>query len=391
MNAKNALADAKLPMDQQQGGGSLGGPLRRDRTFFFTNLEGRNLDQTGLVTIPDADRRRDQRAARGGRLSRRAADDRSLSQSGDDSQLPRQDRRQPRIERSVQPALLALQGDGAELARRRRVERAERIGGARQPRSDDRLQQHVDAVAAHRERNARADRARRIWRRRRPTASGRPSASPASPRSARSSASPTARVNTLYQVVDNLSHQAGAHALRAGVDFLYNDDTITFPRSIRGAYTFSSLTELPRRRLQQRNGFTQTFGTTEVSQTNPNVGLYAQDEWKRAPAPHVERGPPLRPAVPRDDPHRYRQPVAARRLCLDAARLARGRRPRRRRAVLRSRAAARAGQRAAVGRQHQRRRQPAPEHRSRSARRRPAHRCSRRSSPRRFRRSRCRT
>ncbi len=33
----------------------------------------------------------------------------------------------------------------------------------------------------------------------------------------------------MVQVVDNLSHQAGAHALRAGVDFLYNDTTITYP------------------------------------------------------------------------------------------------------------------------------------------------------------------
>jgi hypothetical protein len=55
------------------------------------------------------------------------------------------------------------------------------------------------------------------------------------------SSSPTSRKNTLYELVDNVSHQAGAHALRAGVSFLYNDDTIMFLRSFRGAYTFSSL------------------------------------------------------------------------------------------------------------------------------------------------------
>ncbi len=43
------------------------------------------------------------------------------------------------------------------------------------------------------------------------------------------SSSPTGRLNKMYQVVDNLSHQAGAHALRVGVDFLYNDDEITYP------------------------------------------------------------------------------------------------------------------------------------------------------------------
>jgi hypothetical protein len=37
-------------------------------------------------------------------------------------------------------------------------------------------------------------------------------------------------------------------------------------------------------------GFTQTFGATVVSQTNPNVGLYAQDEWKVGPGLTVNAG-----------------------------------------------------------------------------------------------------
>ena len=50
-NAPNALSGTTLPMDQQQYGGSLGGPMVRNRTFFFANFEQRLLDQTGLVTI----------------------------------------------------------------------------------------------------------------------------------------------------------------------------------------------------------------------------------------------------------------------------------------------------------------------------------------------------
>ena len=50
-NAVNALTGTKLPMSQKQYGGSLGGPVVRDRTFFFGNFEQRKLDQTGLVTI----------------------------------------------------------------------------------------------------------------------------------------------------------------------------------------------------------------------------------------------------------------------------------------------------------------------------------------------------
>jgi hypothetical protein len=62
LNAPNALTGTRLPMSQTQAGGSLGGPLRRDRTFFFVNAEHRHLEQTGLTTITRP-RRRHQRAA----------------------------------------------------------------------------------------------------------------------------------------------------------------------------------------------------------------------------------------------------------------------------------------------------------------------------------------
>jgi hypothetical protein len=86
----------------------------------------------------------------------------------------------------------------------------------------------------------------------------------------------------MYQVVNNLSHQAGEHALRAGADFLYNGDRIAFPRAVRGTYTFSSLTNFLAG-VYNNAGFTQTFGATDVSQANPNLGVYAQDEWKVTP------------------------------------------------------------------------------------------------------------
>ena len=94
------------------------------------------------------------------------------------------------------------------------------------------------------------------------------------------SGSPTGRLDRLSEIVDNLSHQKGPHALRAGVDFLYNDLTITFPMSDRGSYSFSSLANF-------QNGiyssFTQVFGNPVNHQTNPNVGFYGQDEWQVSP------------------------------------------------------------------------------------------------------------
>ena len=97
------------------------------------------------------------------------------------------------------------------------------------------------------------------------------------------SGSPTARVNQLYEGTDSLSIHQGAHAIRVGVDFLYNDDTITFPRTIRGSYAFSSLANFLSG-VYNSSGFTQTFGVTQVHQTNPNVGFYAQDEYKVTPS-----------------------------------------------------------------------------------------------------------
>ena len=49
-----------------------------------------------------------------------------------------------------------------------------------------------------------------------------------------------------------------------------------------------------------------------VSQTNPNVGVYVQDEWKVALEPDAQRRAALRPAVPRDDRDRPQQRLAAR-------------------------------------------------------------------------------
>jgi hypothetical protein len=91
------------------------------------------------------------------------------------------------------------------------------------------------------------------------------------------STSPWRRKNTLFQAVSNISHRAGPHALRAGVDFLFNDDTITFPRTFRGSYTFSSLGNFL---TGNYSGFAQTFGDPAINQKNPNVGIYAQDEWR---------------------------------------------------------------------------------------------------------------
>ena len=107
-NGKNALSGTTLPMDQQQFGGSLGGPLVRNRTFYFANVEQRLLDQTGVVTIlPENVAVINARLAAVG-YPGAAGRDRHLSESRAQRERARQDRPPVQRRRSAQRALQPL-------------------------------------------------------------------------------------------------------------------------------------------------------------------------------------------------------------------------------------------------------------------------------------------
>jgi hypothetical protein len=63
MDAKNFFdrpTDPIPPFHRDQFGGTIGGPIKRDRMFFFANYEGlkQHLGETRIITVPDADARR---------------------------------------------------------------------------------------------------------------------------------------------------------------------------------------------------------------------------------------------------------------------------------------------------------------------------------------------
>jgi TonB dependent receptor/Carboxypeptidase regulatory-like domain len=275
-NAANALSGEKLPMDQQQYGASLGGPLVRNRTFFFSNFEQRLLDQTGLVTILPANvsiinARLTATGYPGSPISTGIYPNPVHSTNG----LAKLDHHLSGSDHlSVRYSFYRVTSDNSRGA-----------GALNAPTASAGLDNWDHALGFGNTWTISAD---TVNETRAQLAYGDLKAPPTDPIGpavsiagvasfGTSSGSPTARLNKMYQFVNTLSHQSGAHALRAGVDLVFNDDTITYPRSARGSYAFPSQASFL---AGDYSGYTQTFGDPVVSQTNPNIGLYAQDEWR---------------------------------------------------------------------------------------------------------------
>jgi outer membrane receptor protein involved in Fe transport len=275
-NGENALTKTTLPMDQQQLGGSLGGPLVRNRTFYFANVERKLLDQTGVVTIlsenvPIINARLAQAGYQGMPVETGIYPNpvHSTNLLGKiDHQLSGAD------QLSIRYALYDVLSSNARG-----------VGQLNAPSGStglDNLDQsiavgNVWTLSPNTVNETRVQVARGDLKAYSTDLIGPQVIISGVATFGTFSSSPTRRENTMFQVVNNVSHRAGSHALRAGVDFLYNDDTITFLRTFRGSYSFSSL---PNFLTGNYSGFAQTFGDPVVNQSNPNLGFYAQDEWR---------------------------------------------------------------------------------------------------------------
>lgn len=288
LNAANALSGTTLPMRQSQFGASLGGPAVADRTFYFANVEHRALDQTGLVTVSAANA-----AAINARLAAV-----NYAGAGIDTGIYANPVDTTNALAKIDHSFAAR---GLFSARYSRYDagstNSRGAGGLSAPSASAALDSTDQTVAAN---NTLVLSARTMLETRAQYATSDLDALPSDPLGpavsvagvaafGTSSTSPTGRANRLFQIVNNVTHQAGAHSFRAGVDFLYNDSLITYPRSIRGSYVFASLANFMSG-VYNNAGFTQTFGATEVGQTNPNVGLYLQDEWHATPALTLNAG-----------------------------------------------------------------------------------------------------
>lgn len=99
--------------------------------------------------------------------------------------------------------------------------------------------------------------------------------------------SPLARDINLFEAVDSISTLRGAHSLKGGIDLLYNRVNILFPGALQGVYNFTSLSNFL---TGNYLSFQQAFGVPSQFQSNPNFGMFAQDEWRVRPSLTLNAG-----------------------------------------------------------------------------------------------------
>ena len=288
LNARNALTATRLPMNQKQYGVSAGGPIARNRTFYFANVEQRRLSQTGLTTIAEGNV---------DLINARLQAVRYPGSPVSTGMYPN-----PVDSTNVLAKLDHQFGSRDQLSLRYSLydvvsQNSRGAGALNAPTASaglDNLDQSFAASNTFTLSPSTVNETRvQIVR----SDLHAPPSDPIGPAVSIAgvasfgtlSGSPHARTNTMYQIVNNLSHNVGAHAFRAGADFIYNGDTITYPRAVRGSYAFSSMANFLAGRYNA-SGFTQTFGESVVSQSNPNLGIYVQDEWKAGPSLTINAG-----------------------------------------------------------------------------------------------------
>ena len=288
LNARNALSGTTLPMSQQQYGGSLGGPIRRDRTFFFANAEERRLDQTGLTTIdPTTLAAIEARLRAVGYPGTLPATGQYVSPVDSRHVLGKVDHVvSSRHQLGVRYSLYDVAAGNARGA-----------GGLSAPSASAGLDNRDQAVALSSTQTWSPRTVNETRVQYTDSALRAPSTDLIGPAVTIAgvatfgtfSSSPQGRFNRMLQLVDNVSQQRGAHALRAGVDLVHNADRIHFPRAARGAYAFSSLSNFLAGTYNNA-GYSQTFGATEVSQDATSIGVFVQDAWSATPALTVNLG-----------------------------------------------------------------------------------------------------
>jgi Carboxypeptidase regulatory-like domain/TonB dependent receptor-like, beta-barrel len=276
----------KDPLTQAQYGATMGGPVARNRTFIFANFEQTRLNNSAVVTISPADVTAingvlDQFGYAGPRINT------GLAPTGYDTT-----NFFSRVDHHINASnLLTARYSLYDIE----SFNARGVGGLNAASRGTALEDRDQTVAVSEVATISSRLANEVrfqFTRSRLAAPPNDLVGPAISISGvanlgASTSSPTGRDIDLYEMVDNVTVERGAHSIKFGADFLYNRINITFPGATQGAYTFSSLANFRAGRYAQ---FQQAFGEPSQFQSNPNFGVFAQDEWRLRPGLTVNAG-----------------------------------------------------------------------------------------------------
>ncbi|HKB65464.1 MAG TPA: TonB-dependent receptor [Pyrinomonadaceae bacterium] len=285
-DARNPLAPRKDLLTQAQYGASLGGPIKRDRTFFFTNFEQTRRNYSAVITIaPSAvvavNNRLNAVGYKGPLLGTGvvpASFDTTNFFARVDHKL------NDRNQLNARYSLYHITADNSRT-----------VGGLNVVSRGSGLNDTDQTLAVSNittPTSSTLNEARFQFTHSRLDAPINDAVGPAVGISGvanfgTATSSPLGRDIDLFEGVDNVSIHRGAHSTGVGVDFLYNRVNIFFPGAVQGVYAFNSLRDFL---VGSYSTFQQAFGAPSQFQSNPNVGFFGQDEWQIRPNLTVNAG-----------------------------------------------------------------------------------------------------
>ena len=285
-DARNPIAPTKDLLTQAQYGGTISGPVRRDRTFFFSNFEQTRRNYSTVITIGpatvDSINNRLGAVNYGGQLISTGVVPASFDTTNFFTRIDHNINSRNQL--SARYSLYHINAvNSRNVGGLNAVSRGTGLND-----TDQTVQ--VSNVTTF---NARTlNEARFQYTNSRLDAPVNDTVGPAIGFSGIANLgiatfSPQGRDINLFEAVDNVSTQRGAHMFKAGGNFLYNRVNIFFPGALDGVYQFTSMSNFLSGNYLS---FQQAFGVPSQFQSNPNVGVFAQDEWRVRPDLTINAG-----------------------------------------------------------------------------------------------------
>jgi outer membrane receptor protein involved in Fe transport len=273
--AANLLTGLKTTQKRQQYGGTIGGPIRKDRTHYFANYEDTNIDDVVVVTsvlapgtfpAPQTQRqgflKLNHRFDDHNALDARYSFNRNKQEGQSVGGLNTYDRRSNTEGRTDAFIASLVSNFGSNKVNEARFRYTFDVvdfyspltaSSGAQSRTPDFSSAPVTVSY---------------------TGIGNLGTNPGFPQNL---------VEKRAQWVDHFSVVRGAHQLKAGVDVIGSWRFVTFFNNFAGTYTFAQGTKFPFNASDPSTfpfQFTQTFGTSGLNFKDYMAGVFAQDDWQ---------------------------------------------------------------------------------------------------------------